>query len=215
MKLLRLPLALLALLVLTVGASAQQTSTSAPPQAGLPQAGAPPALVKGKIAVLNTALFQEQVGEFRVKREELNRQFEPRSKELEGLANRITALENTLKSQTQVLSAAKIAEMNEQLNDMKKDYQRRGEDLQAEAERAQARAFQPLSEKLGKFAEEYARKRGIVLLVDLANSVQSGTVLWFDRRSEVTQDFINEYNKAHPVPNAPATTSAPPAQKKP
>jgi outer membrane protein len=105
--------------------------------------------------------------------------------------------------------------MNEQLNDMKKDYQRRGEDLQAEAERAQARAFQPLSEKLGKFAEEYARKRGIVLLVDLANSVQSGTVLWFDRRSEVTQDFINEYNKAHPVPNAPATTSAPPAQKKP
>jgi outer membrane protein len=214
MKVLRLPLALLALLVITVAASAQQTSTSTPPQAGLPQAGAPPALVKGKIAVINTALFQEQVGEFRVKREELNRQFEPRSKELEGLANRITALENTLKSQTQVLSAAKIAEMNEQLNDMKKDYQRRGEDLQAEAERAQARAFQPLSEKLGKFAEEYARKRGIVLLVDLANSVQSGTVLWFDRRSEVTQDFINEYNKAYPVPNAPAT-SVPPAQKKP
>jgi outer membrane protein len=93
---------------------------------------------------------------------------------------------------------------------MKRDYQRKGEDLQADANRAKDRAFEPISGKLGKFAEDYTAKRGIILLVDLANASQAGAIVWFDTRTDVTQDFINEYNKANPVP-----TSAPAAPAKP
>jgi outer membrane protein len=67
-------------------------------------------------------------------------------------------------------------------------------------------------EKLSKFAESYTASRGIVFLVDLANSMQSGVLVWFDPRSDVTEDFIKEYNKANPVAGA---TAPPPAQKKP
>lgn len=195
MKVLKVTFAAIALLALTSLAAAQQ-----------PAATAPPALPKGKVAVINTAQFQEQVQEFKAKMDELNRQFEPRVKDVRGLADRITAQENTIKTQNQsgALSAARVAEMTEQLETMKKEYQRKAEDLEADAGRAKDRAFQPLSEKLVKFAQEYTAKRGIVHLIDLSNSLQSGLLIWYDPRTDVTQDFITEYNKTHPATVAPA-----------
>jgi outer membrane protein len=202
---LKLIFSLAALLTLSAAAMAQQPAAVA---------GAPtqPFLPKGKVALVNTAAFQEKVGEFRSKIEALNKQFESRVKEVQQLADKINALETTLKSQGQVLAAARVAEMTEQIESMKKDYQRKSEDLQADAGRARDKALGPLTEKLGKFAEEYTSKRGIVLLVDLANAMQSGTLVWYDQRADVTQDFIDQYNKANPVPtSAPA---APPAKPK-
>jgi Skp family chaperone for outer membrane proteins len=206
MKLFNLTLAAVALVALGVVAQAQQTAAARP----APQGGAPGAIAKGKIAVINTAAFQSNVAEFRTKLDGLNRQFEPRVKEVQGLADRINSLEQTIKSQSNVLTPAKIAEMTEQVEGMKRDYQRKAEDLQADAGRARDQALKPISEKLGRFAQEYTSKRGIVLLIDLANAVQSNTVLWFDPRSDITQDFINEYNKANP---APAGAAAPAPQK--
>lgn len=205
MKLFKLALAALALQLLGVSALAQQ------PGAGAPQKPAAPALLpKGKIAVINTGAFQEKVEEFKAKIESLSRQFEPRVKEVQGLADKINALETTLKSQNGVLAPAKIAEMTENLDSMKRDYKRKAEDLEADAGRARDKAFEPITGKLGKFAEDYTAKRGIVMLVDIANAVRSGTVIWFDPRSDVTQDFINGYNKANPVANAATKPAAKP-----
>ena len=47
------------------------------------------------------------------------------------------------------------------------------------------------------------------MLVDISNALQSGVVVWFDPRSDITQDFITEYNKANPV----ATAATKPATK--
>ena len=205
MKLSRFSFASLALLVLGISGAAQQ------PGAGAPQKAPAPALLpKGKIAVINTGVFQQQVEEFKAKVDSLNRQFEPRVKDVQGLADKITALETTLKSQSGVLTPAKVAEMTENLEGMKRDYQRKGEDLQAEAGRARDKAFEPITGKLGKFAEDYTAKNGIVVLVDIANAVQSGTVLWFDPRLDITQDFVTAYNKANPV-----TATAPKPAPKP
>ncbi len=200
MKISRVIFATIALLGLATLATAQQPAATA---------AAPPTLPKGKVAVINTSLFQDQVLEFKAKMDELNRQFEPRVKDVRGLADRIAAQENTLKTQSQggALSAARVAEMTEQLESWKKDYQRKAEDLQADATRAKDRAFEPLSAKLIKFAQEYTVKNGIVHLMDLANSLQSGLLLWYDPRTDITQDFINQYNKANPVPaGSPAPT---------
>jgi Skp family chaperone for outer membrane proteins len=188
---------MLALTVISVSAFAQQPATNPAKPAPVPAA-----LPKGKIAVINTAAFQDQVDEFKAKVDQLNRQFEPRVKEVQSLADKITALETTLKSQSAVLTPARVAEMTENLESMKRDYQRKGEDLQAEGGRARDKAFEPITGKLTKFAEDYTAKHGIVVLVDIANAVQSGTVLWFDPRTDVTQDFVTAYNKANPVASA-------------
>jgi Skp family chaperone for outer membrane proteins len=210
MKLFKIAQATVALLFLAVAASAQQ-------QQSVTQAGAPQLLPKGKIAVINTAVFQQQVGEFRAKLEALNRQFEPRVKEVQTLADRITSLETTMKTQSNVLTPAKAAEMTEQLERMKREHQRKVEDLQADGGRARDQALQPINEKLSKFAQNYTARRGIVLLIDVANAINSNTVTWYDPRSDITQDFITEYNKANPVaqPAAPAPATPQPAQKKP
>lgn len=205
MKLYKLALTALALPLLTVSVLAQQPAASAPAK----PAAAAPLLPKGKVAVINTAAFQDKVEEFKAKVDSLNRQFEPRVKEVQALSDKINALETTLKSQSGVLTPAKVAEMTENLDSMKRDYKRKGEDLQADAGRARDKAFEPITGKLGKFAEAYTAQRGIVMLVDISNAMQSGVVLWFDPRSDVTQDFITEYNKANPV----ATAAAKPAAK--
>jgi outer membrane protein len=196
----KLALAVLALPLLAGLAFAQSPGPSAKPA---------PLLPKGRLAVINTAAFQSEVEEFKAKVESLNRQFEARVKEVQGLNDKITALENTLKSQSGVLSAAKVAEMTENLDTMKRDYKRKGEDLEADAGRARDKAFEPITGKLGKFAEDYTAKRGIVMLVDISNAIQAGVVIWFDPRSDITKDFIVEYNKANPV----ATSAAKPAPK--
>lgn len=200
MKSFKLAIAALALQAVSVPALAQQPGAAVP--------AGPAVLPKGKIAVINTTAFQQNVEEFKAKIDSLTRQFEPRVKEVQGMADKINALETTLKQQSGVLAPAKVAEMTENLESMKREYKRKAEDLEADANRARDKAFEPISAKLGKFAEEYTAKRGIVMLVDLANAVQSGTVIWFDPRSDVTQDFINEYNKANPV--ATAATKPPP-----
>ncbi len=199
MKVLKLALAALALQLVGGSALAQQPRAGAPP--------APALLPKGKIAVINTAAFQEKVEEFKAKIESLNRQFEGRVKEVQALNDKINALETTLKSQSGVLTPAKVAEMTENLETMKRDHKRKQEDLEADAGRARDKAFEPITGKLGKFAEDYTAKRGIVMLVDISNALQSGVVVWFDPRSDITQDFIIEYNKANPVATA-ATKSA-------
>lgn len=202
MKVFKLALAALALQLVGVSALAQQPGAGARP--------APALLPKGRIAVINTAAFQEKVEEFKAKIESLNRQFEGRMKEVQGLNDKINALETTLKSQTGVLTPAKVAEMTENLDTMKRDYKRKTEDLEADGNRARDKAFEPITGKLGKFAEDYTAKRGIVMLVDVSNAVQSGIVVWFDPRSDITQEFINEYNKANPV-----ATATKPAAKQP
>jgi len=193
MKRIKFALLAIALLGIVTTAAAQQ-----PAPGGAPRP-APGPLPKGKVAVINTGMFQDQVGEFRAKVEALNRQFETRVKEVQGLTDRVSALETTIKTQGSALSAARIAELTEQLEGMKREHQRKTEDLQADANRARDKAFEPVSAKLVKFAEAYTARQGIVLLVDLANSAQSGAVLWVDPRIDITKDFIAEYNKANPV----------------
>ena len=204
MKLVKLQFAFIAVLAISAAALAQQ------PAAPQTKPSGPLVLPKGKVAVINTGIFQEQVEEFKAKLDQLNRQFEPRVKDVQSLADKINALETTIKSQSGVLTPARVAEMTENLEGMKREYQRKGEDLQAEAGRARDRAFEPITGKLTKFAEDYTAKRGIIVLVDISNAVQSGTVLWYDPRADVTQDFVKEYNKSNPV-----TTAAPKPAPKP
>jgi Skp family chaperone for outer membrane proteins len=196
-----------------VGAAATASAQSQPPLAPPQQPRATGAALS-KIAVINTARFQTEVFEFKTKVDALNRQFETRVKEVQSIADKITALEQTLKTQSNVLTPARVAEQTEQLESMKKEYQRKAEDLQADASRTRDAAFKPISDKLGKFAEDYTKRKGITMLFDLANALQSGTIVWLDRRIDITEDFIAEYNKANPVPGAaPAPAAAAPPKQ--
>lgn len=195
-------------------AFAQQSVTTPPPGAATTQVV--PGGLKGKVAVINTAVLQDTIFEFKSKRDALNKQFEPRVRDLELLAGQIQSRENTLKTQGDSLTPAKRAELTEQVESLKREYQRKGEDLEADGGRARDIALKPISEKLDRFAREYAAKKGISVLVDLAGAYNSGILVWFEPRLDVTEDFVKEYNKANPVagaaPTTPPTNPAKPQQ---
>lgn len=212
MKFVKLTQTLFAFFALAVAASAQQVAS------GPAQPAAPPLLPKGKIAVINSLYFQDSIGEIKAKIESLNRQFEPRMKEVQSIRDRITALETTIDTQRRsgALAATREAEMIEQLDQMKLDYKRRGEDLEAEGRRVSEASIQPINQKVSRFLQDYAQKRGIILLINVANEAQAHTIVWFDQRSDVTQDFIIEYNKANPVAQGqPPAPAVPQPAKKP
>jgi len=190
MKFLRL--SLLGVTILAAAGIAMGQQPAAP--------SAPKSLVKGKVAVINTQVLQEQIGEYKAKIDALNRQFEPRMREVQSIVDKINALETTIKTQSGVLTPAKLGEMNEQLEQMKREQKRKSEDLEQDGQRAQVQTLAPVKEKLQKFLQDFTVKRGITVLWDLGNAVEANAMVWYDQRADVTQDFIKEYNQANPVP---------------
>jgi len=185
---------------LSVTAIAQTGTGAARPAGGaspnIPRPAAGPAPAKGKIAFVNSAVLQEKLIDYKAKIDELGRQFEPRIKEVQTLNERAVALENTIKAQGGTLTPARVAEMTEQLEGMKRDLTRKQEDLQADGDRARNQQMGPLKDKLQKFLQDFTTRHGITLLIDLSNAVESNTLVWYDRRADVTQQFITEYNQA-------------------
>jgi hypothetical protein len=86
---------------------------------------------------------------------------------------------------------------------MKRDQQRKTEDLQADGDRAKDQTLGPIKEKIGKFLQDYTAKHNIAIVIDLGNAIESNTLVWYEQRSDITEDFVKAYNAANPSPTAP------------
>ena len=80
----------------------------------------------------------------------------------------------------------------------------------------------PTFEKIDKFLEQYAQQRGISLILDASNNQQNPILAFVGADADITQDFINEYNRVNPGPAPtgntglqPRPTPPPPAATKP
>lgn len=201
----KIKLAILAAVVLAstgVSARAQQAT----------QAGVGAALPDGKVAVVNTQAFPGGIGELKQKYEAVDKQFQPRYQQLQTLENQLKQLETDIKVKCPQLTPDKCQEMQNNYEDTKKKGQRDYEDLKAEYDRTIDTATKPVRDKLYQFLNNYASQRGIVLVINLAGAAQSGSLAYWNPGTDITEDFIGEYNKANPVPGgAPAATA--PAKK--
>ncbi len=202
----KIKLAILAAVVLAsagVTAKAQQAT----------QAGVGAALPDGKVAVVNTQAFPGGIGELKQKYEAVDKQFQPRYQQLQTLENQLKQQETDIKVKCPQLTPDKCQEMQNSYEDMKRKGQRDYEDLKAEYDRLIDTATKPVRDKLYQFLNNYASQRGIVLVINLAGAAQSGSLAYWNPGTDITEDFIGEYNKANPVPGgAPAAT---PQVKKP
>jgi len=186
------------------------TSASARAQQAT-QAGVGAALPDGKIAVVNTQAFAGGIGELKQKYEAVSKQFQPRYQQLQTLENQLKQLETDIKVKCPQLTPDKCQEMQDQYQQLKTKGTRDYEDLKGEVDRTVETATKPVRDKLLQFLNNYASQRGIVLVLDLAGAAQSGSIAYWNPGTDITEDFIGEYNKANPVPGAPpATPAAPP-----
>jgi Skp family chaperone for outer membrane proteins len=185
------------------------------------QQGAGGAVPDGKVVVINTTVFPSQVGELKLKYEQVDAQFKDRYQELQGIADQITKLENEIKAKQSVLTQDKLTEMSNQYENLKRQGQRKNEDLKVDAEKALEAATKPVRDKLYQALNNYAAKNNIVMVINLAGAANSGALAFWDPKSDITDEFIAEYNKANPTPGAApaskpaAPPAANPAAKKP
>jgi len=191
-----------------VSAAAQQAT----------QAGVGAALPDGKIAVVNTQAFPGAIQELKQKYDQVENQFKDRYQKLQGVETQLKQIENDIRLKSQTLAADKVQEMQDQYDRLKKQGTRDFEDLKAEYDRSIETTTKPVRDKLYQFLNNYASQRGIILVINLAGAAQTGSLAYWSPGTDITEDFVNEYNKANPVPgaapaSAPATQPKPPATK--
>ncbi len=166
---------------------------------------------------MNTAVFPEKIGELRQKYELVQAQFKDRTQKLQALDQEVKTLTQDLAAKSPTLSQEKAQEMQQIIDEKKKKGQRELEDLQSDYNKALEAATKPVRDKLSQFVNNYATQRGIVMIIDLPVSYQNGVLAYWNPSTDVTEDFVAEYNKQNPVPGgAPASqpaASKPPAAK--
>lgn len=162
----------------------------------------------GKVAVIFSAAFQDQkqgIAKFAVLVNKLNSEFQKTQDDLTQTAKTIQALQDEIKKlqgSAAPVDPKTVQAKVDQLDQMKKDYQRRGEDGQAAYQRRRQEVFAPLQEDVGKALDAYAKARGITLIMDAS---QLEGILFASETIDITRAFIAEYNSKNPATASAAT----------
>ncbi|MEP6717623.1 MAG: OmpH family outer membrane protein [bacterium] len=206
MKIDRLLSALAFVLALTFSTAFAQTRPAAGAQTPAQTSASIP---ESKIALIYSDAFLDAktgIARFTTLVTTLNREFQPRQTELQTMQQRITTLTNEV-SQAQAASSVvdpkSIQAKIDTLEQLKKDYQRKGEDAQTAYNKRRQDIFQPLQDDIGKALETYAKQRNINVIID-ASQVP---LVYGAEAIDITRAFINEYNSKNP-----ATASVTPPQ---
>jgi len=181
---------LVTLFVLSTAAQTRPAATTAAPPTSAP-------VPEGKIAVIFSDFFQDPkagIARINATMNALNREFQPRQTELTGMAQKIQQLQDEI-AKGQNSPAKDLQAKVDQLDQLKKDYQRKGEDATAAYNKRKQTIFQPVQEDISKALEVYAKAHGIAVLID-----GSAVPLAYSADAiDITRVFINEYNSKNPA----------------
>jgi Skp family chaperone for outer membrane proteins len=178
--------------------SAQQQrppATPANPPAAAPQTVAVP---DSKMAMIYSDAFLDPkngIARYSSLLTTLNREFQPRQAELQGLQTRIQTLTKEIEDQQTVAAPDAIRQKREQLAQLNTDFKRKGEDAQAAYEKRRQEIFMPLQTDIGKALEVFAKARGITVIVDGSQV----PLVYASDSIDITKAFITEFNSKNPA----------------
>ena len=164
-----------------------------------------------KVAVIYSEEFQDPktgIARFNTLVNKLNGEFQPRQTELDQMTQKIKQLQDEITGLQQQATRGtpvdpKIIQTKiDQLDQLKKEYQRKGEDAQAAVQKRRQDLFGPLQDDVGKALEAYARAHGITMIIDGSQV----PLLYAAESIIITRSFINDYNSKNP---ATASTTTP------
>jgi outer membrane protein len=190
-------IAVVAFVVLAISPVLAQTK---PAGASAPPTTAPQNVVipESKIALIYSDAFLDTktgIAKFNSLMTTLNREFQPRQTELNQLQQQIQTLDDDIKKTSAVADPKTIQAKVDQLEQKKKDYQRKGEDAEAAYKRRQQEIFAPLQEDIGRALEAFAKQRGINVIIDGSRI----PLVYAADSIDITRSFINEFNSKNPA----------------
>lgn len=186
--------------LLTMGTSSAETVT---------QPAAP-----ANIGIIDSSRFtDEKAGIARVMTamKGLEVKFEPLRNEIRGMRERLNTMRSDLQKKRAIQDTATTARQVDEANNLEIQIKRKAEDAQASYQRETLTIMEPLQNDLGNAVIAFAQSKGITLVID-ANRVP---IIYAATNLDITQDFINEYNRTHPAGAAPAPARTTPAPARP
>jgi len=194
---------------MTIAASAARAQRPATPttQPTAPAQSSAP-IPDGKIALIYSDEFRNPktgIARYQSLMNGLSAEFDPRQKELNQTAQRIQQLQDELaklQGSAAPIAPDQIRAKSDQLEQLKKDYQRKGEDAQAAYKKRHDEVMTPLNDDINKALTAYAKAHSISVIID-ATQVP---MIYVDDRVDITRAFINEFNSKNP---ATAATTRP------
>jgi outer membrane protein len=195
MKIDRLIAAVALLTAVAVSSVSAQQKPAGPSATSAQSNGAVP---DSKMALIYSDAFLDPkagIARFGILMGTLNREFQPRQTELNGLQTRIAALTKEISDTQAVADPKGIQQKTEQLDQLKKDYQRKGEDAEAAYNRRRQEVFAPLQEDIAKALEVFAKARGITVIVDGSQV----PMVYASDSIDVTRAFISDFNSKNPA----------------
>jgi Skp family chaperone for outer membrane proteins len=192
--------AVLAIVAASVSAQTRPAATPAAP----PASQATVAVPDSKIAMIYSDAFMDPktgIAKFSSLLTTLNREFQPRQTELQGLQTRINTLTKEINDTQSVADPNTIRQKRDQLEQLNTEFKRKGEDAEAAYNKRRQDIFQPLQQDIGKALEAFAKARGITVIVDGSQV----PVVYAADSIDITRAFINEFNSKNPATAAVTT----------
>jgi Skp family chaperone for outer membrane proteins len=203
-------------LALTGSAMAQRPAgnTQRPPattQATPPQQTASVALPMSKMGIIYSDMFldgKEGINKFAATITKLNGEFQKIKDEITQMQVRAQTLQDEIAKLQGAPAGTPIDQRSlqtkiDQLEQLKKDAQRKGEDAQAAYNKRRQELFMPLQQEVGVALEAFAKARNINVIIDAAQV----PLIYAADSIDITKAFIADFNAKNP---ATAAATAPP-----
>jgi outer membrane protein len=207
------PISALIVAAFATAISAQQPARPTAQPTPTPAAAAPAqtvALPTSKLGVVYTDMFLDSktgIAKFTVVVNKLNGEFQKLKDEITAMQARAQALEEEINKLRSAPEGTPIDQRSlqtkiDQLEQLKKDVQRKAEDAQGAYNKRRGELFAPLQDEIGKALEAFAKARGINVIIDAAQV----PILYAAESIDITRAFITEFNSKNPATAAAAPT---------
>lgn len=162
-----------------------------------------------KMAIVYTDLFLDSktgIAKFNSVVTKLNGEFQKTKDDINAMQTRGQTLETEVNKLRDAPAGTPIDNTAlqskiDQLEQLKKDIQRKAEDAQGAYNRRRQELFTPLQTEIGRALEVFAKARGINVIIDGAQV----PLLYAAESTDITRAFIADFNSKNPVTAATTT----------
>ena len=176
-----------------------------------------PAAASGRIGLVNTYAFGDDkagITKYRTAMTTLETEFKPVNDELKTLGTKYTTLGTEIQNLQKTAAAGNAAvPVNtsslqtkiDEFQNLERDIKRKQEDAKARYDRRYQTVIGPIYGDIIKAMNDFAKQKGYAIILDGAKLEESGLLMGFDDKFDVTKEFVAFYN-ARPAGAATAAT---------
>jgi outer membrane protein len=184
-------------LILSVPGFAQSAAPAA-------AAAAVPASAKVGIVNIQAAIVGSNEGQRDFA--ELQKKFDPKRQELEGLNKEVDELQKKFNTQGDKLNDEARGDLMKQIDAKKKILQRNYEDANTDIQAQQNEIANRIGQKLVSVLDTYAKANSFSVILDVSG--QASPVLWAASSVDITKAVLDAYNTESGVPAQPKPAAA-------